>query len=42
MPLLALLASLFRLLPLRIGIASLVYLLLVEWAEFRTTAHHIF
>ena len=42
MPLLTLLASLLGLLPLRIAIASPVYLLLVEWAELRTTARHLF
>ena len=42
MPLLAPLASPFCLLPLRIAIASPVYLLLVQWAELRTTACHFF
>jgi hypothetical protein len=42
MPLLAPLASLFRLSPLRIIIVGPVHLLLVEWAEFCTTARHLF
>ena len=42
MPLLAPFASLFYLSPLRIIIVGPVYLLLVEWTEFRTTARHLF
>ena len=42
MPLLAPLASLFRLLLPRIAIAGPVYLLLVEWAKLRTTTRHLF
>ena len=42
MPLLAPFASLFCLSPLRIAIAGSVHLLLVEWAELRTTARHLF